>query len=104
MVEKSERQQPRLDHELIQRSLESECVVVFELPDGSEGENRFKLGQTIQVLKNFVEDEYDIPMTHQRLYLDNKLMLDPLTLADYPAADVYYVRVDGELPPSSTKS
>ena len=32
--------------------------VVFDLPDGSQGENSFKLGHTVEVLKSFIENEY----------------------------------------------
>ena len=60
--------------------------VVFELPDGSQGESTFKLGQTVEVLKSFVESEYGIPMQDQRLYIEDKLMLNPLSLLDYPEA------------------
>jgi hypothetical protein len=44
---------------------EQEVLVVFELPDGSQGESRFKLGQTVEFLKSFVEQEYSIPMMEQ---------------------------------------
>ena len=37
---------------------EEEVVVIFDLPDGSQGEHKFKLGQTVEVLKSFVESEY----------------------------------------------
>jgi hypothetical protein len=65
---------------------EQDMNVVFELPDGSQGESRFKMGQTIEVLKSFVESEYGIPMEEQRLYIDNKLLLNPMSLLDYPEA------------------
>ena len=63
---------------------EQEVMVVFDLPDGSQGENRFKLGQTVEVLKSFVESEYGIPMQEQELYLEDELLLNPFTLLDYP--------------------
>jgi hypothetical protein len=65
---------------------EQDMNVVFELPDGSQGESRFKMGQTIEVLKSFVESEYGIPMEEQKLYIDNKLLLNPMSLLDYPEA------------------
>lgn len=37
---------------------EEEVTVIFDLPDGSQGEHKFKLGQTVEVLKSFVESEY----------------------------------------------
>jgi hypothetical protein len=63
---------------------EQEVLVLFDLPDGSQGEHRFKLGQTVEVLKSFVESEYGIPMQEQELYLDDKLLLNPFSLLDYP--------------------
>ncbi|CAM9341444.1 unnamed protein product, partial [Phaeothamnion confervicola] len=39
--------------------------VVFELPDGSQGEQQFQLGQTVEVLKSFVASEFGIPMAGQ---------------------------------------
>lgn len=104
-VEKAERQPPNY-HDKLERELEEQCRVIFELPDGSEGEQYFKMGHTVQVLKSFVEDEFEIPMTAQRLYLNEQIMLDPLTLSDFPRirpATTVFVRVDGELPASASK-
>ncbi|KAH8046544.1 hypothetical protein JL722_13603 [Aureococcus anophagefferens] len=81
-------------------------LVVFELPDGSEGEKHFKMGHTVEVLKSFVEEEFEIPMGVQSLYLDETLMLDPLSLSDYPAIDPArdcFVRVGGEIPEQAQK-
>lgn len=85
---------------------EQDILVIFELPDGSQGENRFKLGQTVEVLKSFVESEYGIPMEDQRLYLEDKLMINPLCILDYPEAkgeEEIFVRVEGYLPANSKK-
>lgn len=70
----------------VHRIQEQYLTVVFDLPDGSQGENSFQLGQTVEVLKSFVESEYGIPMAEQKLYLEdsNKLMADPFSLLDYP--------------------
>ena len=83
------------------RGVQEECVlVVFDLPDGSQGESMFKLGQTVEVLKSFVESEYGIPMPLQTMFLDDKLLMDPLSLLDYPEAkglDEIIIRVEGPL-------
>ena len=84
---------------------------MFDLPDGSQGESKFKLGQTVEVLKSFVESEYGIPMTEQELYLDTgfgqpKIMMDPFSLLDFPEAkglSELIVRVEGALPSDSKK-
>ena len=69
---------------------------------------QFKLGQTVEFLKQYVEVEYGIPMSAQRLFLDNSAipMMDPLSLLDYPEAKgsaEIFVRVDGVLPAESKK-
>eukprot|EP01031_Cornospumella_fuschlensis_P041378 gene41377-50494_t len=82
--------------------------VVFDLPDGSQGEGSFKLGQSVEVLKSYVESEYGIPMTTQRMFLNSsdKQMLNPLSLLDYSevkGCEEVFVRVEGELPKGSRK-
>ncbi|CAM9207345.1 unnamed protein product [Ectocarpus sp. 13 AM-2016] len=75
-------------------------TVVFDLPDGSQADQEFQMGQTVEVLKSFVESEFGIPMSCQELYLGSVLMMDPMTLLDYPevdgAGDVLIV-VEGEM-------
>ena len=64
------------------------------------------MGHTVEVLKSFVEEEFEIPMAVQSLYLDDKLMLDPLSLSDYPQitpSKDCFIRVDGEVPEQATK-
>lgn len=63
---------------------EDEIIVVFELPDGSQTDNKFRLGQTIEVLKSFCESEIGIPMQTCVLRLKGKVMMDPLSLLDFP--------------------
>ncbi len=85
---------------------EQEVEVVFDLPDGSQGEGQFKLGHSIELLKSYVESEYGIPMEDQRMYIDDKMMLDPLSLLDYPEAkglSEIFIRVEGTLPADSKK-
>jgi hypothetical protein len=65
---------------------EDEILVVFELPDLSQGESKFKFGQTVEVLKSYVESEFGIPMQTQVLKFKGKTMMDPLSLLDFPEA------------------
>ena len=65
---------------------EEAVTVVFDLPDGSQGESVFKLGHTVEFLKSFVESEYGILMADQSLFLDDKMLLDPFSLLDYSEA------------------
>lgn len=78
----------------------SPCEHVYHL--------QFKLGQTVEYLKQFVEVEYGIPMQAQRLFCNdgNMAMMDPLSLLDYPEAKgtpELFVRVEGMLPAESKK-
>lgn len=85
---------------------ENDVNVVFDLPDGSQGEGLFKLGHTIELLKSFVECEYGIPMADQDMFMDEKLLMNPLSLLDYPEAkgmDEIFIRVEGPLPADCKK-
>ena len=45
-------------------------------------------------------------MTDQQLYIDDKVMMNPLSLLDYPEAkgqQEIYIRVEGSLPAESKK-
>jgi hypothetical protein len=85
---------------------EGSIVVNFDLPDGSQGESVFKLGQTVEVLKSFVESEYGIPMELQTLYIEERPMMNPLSLLDFretKSVEEIYVRVDGPMEDNSCK-
>ena len=74
--------------------------VLFELPDGSQVESEFQMGQSVEVLKSFVNLEVGLPMHAQALYLDDKLLIDPLSLLDYPEIDPreeVVIRVEGDM-------
>lgn len=94
---------PRKQEEDIvsRRAQEENIVVNFELPDGSYGESIFKLGQTVEVLKSFVESEFGIPMEEQVMMLDGRSMLNPLSLMDFSetkGVDEILIQVDGPMP------
>eukprot|EP00636_Phaeomonas_parva_P016037 CAMPEP_0118855604 /NCGR_PEP_ID=MMETSP1163-20130328/3347_1 /TAXON_ID=124430 /ORGANISM="Phaeomonas parva, Strain CCMP2877" /LENGTH=157 /DNA_ID=CAMNT_0006788521 /DNA_START=303 /DNA_END=776 /DNA_ORIENTATION=+ len=85
---------------------ETPVRVVFELPDGSVDEHDFLMGQTVLFLKSYIESEYDIGMERQSLYLNGELMLDPLSLLDFPHLDPHeevYVVVEGEMGDAARK-
>jgi len=87
-----------------ERLLEDEVLVIFELPDGSEGERHFKRGHTVALLKSFLEEEYEIPAAEQRLFLNGKIMLDPFCLCDFTTKhNCIVVTVEGLLPASAAK-
>jgi hypothetical protein len=47
-----------------------------------------------------------IPMSTQTLFIEDKLMLDPLSLLDYPEAkgvDEIYILIKGDMPRESKK-
>lgn len=71
---------------------------MFELPDGSQVEESFMLGHTIEVLKAFLASEVDMDFVGLKLFIEERLLLDPMQLADYVEAeckDDVYVRVEG---------
>lgn len=74
------------DEDRIEQEANSPVRVLFDLPDGSQVEQDFQLGQTVEVLKSFLFVEYGIPMMGMELYLDCGVgpLLDPMSLSDYP--------------------
>jgi hypothetical protein len=94
---------PRKDEREIDsvRVQEEGIVVNFELPDGSYGESSFKLGQTVEVLKSYVESEFGIPMDEQVMTIEGKSMLNPLSLMDFTetkGVDEILISVQGPMP------
>mmetsp|Transcript_5661 Transcript_5661/g.7036 ORF Transcript_5661/g.7036 Transcript_5661/m.7036 type:complete len:157 (+) Transcript_5661:53-523(+) len=76
--------------------------VLFDLPDGSQVEHDFQLGQTVEVLKSFLSIECGIPMGSQQLFLESGVgpLLDPMSLSDYPqisTEEEVVIRVDGDM-------
>ena len=64
------------------------CVTIhFNCSDGSKYIQQFAIGQTVQVLKAWLDSEKGIPYAHQMLYLGDdsggKVMIDPLSLNDF---------------------
>ena len=68
------------------RAQDDEILVVFDFPDGSCQERSFKRGQTVEVLKAFLAAEYEISMEGLGLFLGGRVMMDPLSLSDFPAS------------------
>ncbi|KDO21810.1 hypothetical protein SPRG_12627 [Saprolegnia parasitica CBS 223.65] len=66
------------------RLQEEDIVIVFELPDGSEVQEKFKKGQTIAVLKSYLSMEFDLPMESLKLLHHETTLIDPYTITDYP--------------------
>jgi len=89
------------------RQAEAMVLVVFELDDGSEAEREFMMGQTVECLKAFVESECGVPMRTQRMFIGDTVLIDPLSLADYPALfdprEDVVVRVEGEFSSAESK-
>ena len=83
----------------MERKSKSEVLIMFELPDGSQVEEKFMLGHTVEVLKAFLSSECDMDF-QSKLFIEDKLLLDPMQLADYidsDSKDDIYVRVEGEM-------
>ena len=99
----SRKNDSRADNNRVQ---EGNILVNFDLPDGSQGESSFKLGQTVEVLKSFVESEFGIPMELQVMYLNDSPMMNPLSLLDFSeakGAEEIFIRVDGPMNDNTCK-
>lgn len=67
---------------------EQMVTLIFQFSDESQDESVFKLGQTIEYVKSFIEFTYGIPMSQQQLYCGSICMMDPLSILDYFETDV----------------
>ncbi|CEG43484.1 Ubiquitin domain [Plasmopara halstedii] len=66
-------------------ALQEEPVqITFLMPDCSTFSKKFKKGHTITVLKACLQDEYDLKQEETQLLLDGVVLLDPLSLTDFP--------------------
>lgn len=63
---------------------EEPVQITFFMPDDSIISKEFKKGHTVAVLKACLEDEYNLKQEETQLYLDGALLLDPLSLTDFP--------------------
>ena len=83
------------------RQATTPVTILFDLPDGSQIEGEFQMGQTIEVLKSYVSVDIGIPMQEQSLYLEDGTgpLMDPMSIMDYPQIDPrkgeVFIRVDG---------
>eukprot|EP00669_Euglena_mutabilis_P012187 TRINITY_DN680_c0_g2_i1.p1 TRINITY_DN680_c0_g2~~TRINITY_DN680_c0_g2_i1.p1 ORF type:complete len:131 (-),score=25.23 TRINITY_DN680_c0_g2_i1:226-618(-) len=62
--------------------LGEKCIIVFTLPDGSKRQHEFRMGHSVEWLKQAIEDKHGINYHKQTLYFNGKLMIDPLSLSD----------------------
>lgn len=53
------------------------CVLVLQLPDGSQHSHSFKLGVTVAYVKLQVQQLYGVPMEKQLLQTGGKTLIDP---------------------------
>jgi len=94
------------------RKSKSEILVIFELPDGSQVEDHFMLGHTVEVLKAFLAADLQMDFAGTKLFIggedgaEEKMLLDPMQIADYvdgQSKDDLYVRVEGEMEDTGRK-
>ena len=88
------------------REMCDEMCDACTLPRARKGDQQFKMGQTVEVLKAFIAEEFSIPMETQQLFLGTKKMIDPMTLLDYPEivpGGETVVRVEGDMDDSAKK-
>ena len=69
-----------------------DVTIHFNCSDGSKYIQQFAIGQTVQVLKAWLDSEKGIPYANQMLYLGDdsggKVMIDPLSLNDFSGISV----------------
>ena len=69
-----------------------DVTIHFKCSDGSKYIQQFAIGQTVQVLKAWLDSEKGIPYANQMLYLGDdsggKVMIDPLSLNDFSGISV----------------
>ena len=84
-----------------------DVAVVFTLPSGRDIENSFGIGQTIQMLKGWLEKEHEIPYVDQTLVMRSSgaVMIDPLSLNDFPEVRVgSTLQIEVKLPGNNDSS
>lgn len=60
-------------------------LIAFELPNGTRTEEqRFFMGQAVEVLKFYLEEAYQLDYETTKLYLGDLHLMDPLSLCDLP--------------------
>eukprot|EP00796_Vickermania_ingenoplastis_P001554 gene1554-939_t len=73
-----------MDDEAEKELAGDEVLVRFALPDGRTAEGRFFMGQTIEVLKMFLDKAFGLAYETSTLYLGETYLMDPLSLVDLP--------------------
>jgi len=59
-------------------------TLVLQLPDGTTKDLAATTGDTIQIIKKKMEAELGFPYSKTSCFLDGKLMIEPLSLNDFP--------------------
>eukprot|EP00992_Anisonema_acinus_P008437 TRINITY_DN4525_c0_g1_i1.p1 TRINITY_DN4525_c0_g1~~TRINITY_DN4525_c0_g1_i1.p1 ORF type:complete len:127 (+),score=36.05 TRINITY_DN4525_c0_g1_i1:43-423(+) len=57
-------------------------LISFKLPDGSFKKQEFRMGHTVEWLKQALEDNHGLPYARSKLLFNGKMMIDPLSLSD----------------------
>lgn len=69
----------------IERELAGEKVgITFILPSGQRANHAFFMGQTVEYLKSYLDDQHQLHYGSTTLYLGDRMLLDPLSLNDLP--------------------
>lgn len=75
----------KLKQEEQQAEWGQDITLQFKLPNGEQSSINFKMGHTIACVKLELQKLHGLPMHKTKLTLQGKLMIDPLSIADYPA-------------------
>lgn len=90
---------PIVDDEAEKELAGDEVRVSFQLASTGEmlsEEQKFFMGQTVELLKMFLEEKHGLPYSSTSLYLGDVFLIDPLSLIDLPFTpkDVNVVKVE----------
>lgn len=90
---------PIVDNEAEKELAGDEVRVSFQLASTGEilsEEQKFFMGQTVELLKMFLEEKHNLPYSSTSLFLGDVFLMDPLSLMDLPftSKDVNVVKVE----------
>jgi hypothetical protein len=86
------------------RANERPVLVIFDLPDGSQIEEEFQMGQTVEYLKAFLSLEAGVAMDGCKIFRAGEMMMDPLSLMDFEGVgEELEVTVEGSMEEESRK-
>jgi len=77
--------------------------VIFNLPHENILEKNFPIGESVQTIKRYLNDNHRYPYQTTSFIFEGEMMIDPLSLNDYPKivelsdnSEAIHIQVEGE--------